>query len=266
MSTIHPQAYFGDKIIPIEDAHLSVASSAVLYGLSVYTVFPVISTKKGIATLYLKDHYARLINSSKIIFLGRVTKIKCIDLLIDAIHIYSKSTNSVCDTDNDGIIDSEDDCPTVAGLAALKGCPDTDGDGITDKDDACPNEKGTKANNGCPDTDGDGVVDKDDACKTVAGPKENKGCPWPDTDGDGVADKDDECDDDYGPRRNDGCPEDIEYDYSESYRTECPYCNSVSYQETTDQYWKCGSCSSRFYNCFKWRDIQLQRIEEINRN
>ncbi len=67
MSTIHPQAYFGNKIVPIEDAHLSVASSAVLYGLSVYTVFPVISTKKGIAALYLKDHYTRLINSSKII-------------------------------------------------------------------------------------------------------------------------------------------------------------------------------------------------------
>ncbi len=67
MSNIHPQAYFGNKIIPIEDAHLSVASSAVLYGLSVYTVFPVISTKKGIASLYLKDHYTRLINSSKII-------------------------------------------------------------------------------------------------------------------------------------------------------------------------------------------------------
>ncbi len=67
MSTIHPKAYFGNKIVPIEDAHLSVASSAILYGLSVYTVFPVISTEKGIAVLYLKDHYTRLINSSKII-------------------------------------------------------------------------------------------------------------------------------------------------------------------------------------------------------
>ncbi len=67
MSTIHPQAYFGNKIVPIEDAHLSVASSAVLYGLSVYTVFPIISTEKGTAALYLKDHYTRLINSSRII-------------------------------------------------------------------------------------------------------------------------------------------------------------------------------------------------------
>ncbi|MBC7767003.1 branched-chain amino acid aminotransferase, partial [Arenimonas sp.] len=42
MTKIHPQAYFNNKIIPIESANLSIASSAVLYGLSVYTVFPII--------------------------------------------------------------------------------------------------------------------------------------------------------------------------------------------------------------------------------
>ena len=110
------------------------------------------------------------------------------------------------DTDGDGIVDSKDDCPTVFGLAALNGCPDADGDGIADKDDACPNEKGTKANKGCPDTDGDGVVDKDDACPTVAGPADNKGCPWPDTDGDGVTDNVDKCPTVAGPASNNGCP------------------------------------------------------------
>ncbi|MHB1316337.1 MAG: aminotransferase class IV [Minisyncoccota bacterium] len=67
MSKIYKKAYFGNKIVPIEDAHLSVASSAVLYGLSVYTVFPVVVTKKGQAVFRLKDHYDRLINSAKII-------------------------------------------------------------------------------------------------------------------------------------------------------------------------------------------------------
>ncbi|MES2622966.1 MAG: aminotransferase class IV [Patescibacteria group bacterium] len=67
MAYIHPKAYFKDKIIPIEQANLSVASSAVLYGLSVYTVFPILVTEKGLAAFRLQDHFARLVNSAKII-------------------------------------------------------------------------------------------------------------------------------------------------------------------------------------------------------
>ena len=36
----------------------------------------------------------------------------------------------------DLIIDGEDACPSVAGLATLNGCPDADADGIADKDDS----------------------------------------------------------------------------------------------------------------------------------
>jgi len=54
------------------------------------------------------------------------------------------------DTDGDGVIDSEDDCPNEAGPAALNGCPDGDGDGVADKDDLCPNEAGVVALSGCP--------------------------------------------------------------------------------------------------------------------
>jgi outer membrane protein OmpA-like peptidoglycan-associated protein len=81
------------------------------------------------------------------------------------------------DTDNDGIIDTEDKCPTVAGLKEFNGCPDTDVDGIQDSEDNCPTEKGTKAMKGCPDTDGDGVADKDDKCIDKPGPVDNAGCP-----------------------------------------------------------------------------------------
>ena len=91
------------------------------------------------------------------------------------------------DTDNDGVIDKEDSCPTVAGVEAFKGCPDTDLDGIQDSEDACPTEAGTPEMNGCPDRDGDGVADGSDACPDDAGIKILGGCP--DTDGDGVADK-----------------------------------------------------------------------------
>jgi branched-chain amino acid aminotransferase len=67
MADIYSKAFFGDRIVPFVKAQLSVGSSAVLYGLSVYTVFPIVKTKKGIAAFRLADHYARLVNSAKII-------------------------------------------------------------------------------------------------------------------------------------------------------------------------------------------------------
>lgn len=67
MTKIYPNAYFDNKIIPIEEANLSVASSAVLYGLSVYTVFPIVAIENKISAFRLRDHYTRLINSAKII-------------------------------------------------------------------------------------------------------------------------------------------------------------------------------------------------------
>jgi len=61
------KAFFGDKIVPFKEANISIASSAVLYGLSVYTVFPIVKTKQGIMAFRLKDHFNRLLESSKII-------------------------------------------------------------------------------------------------------------------------------------------------------------------------------------------------------
>lgn len=61
------KVYFGDGLIPFNDANLSIASSAVLYGLSVYTVFAVNKTSRGLAAFRLKDHFNRLLESSKII-------------------------------------------------------------------------------------------------------------------------------------------------------------------------------------------------------
>ncbi|MEO7979185.1 DUF5723 family protein [Flavobacterium sp.] len=124
------------------------------------------------------------------------------------IPIYQKKAK---DQDGDGVLDKDDECPTVAGPVENKGCPwgDKDNDGILDKDDECPNIAGPAANNGCPwkDKDNDGVLDKDDKCPDVAGPKENAGCPWPDTDGDGVLDKEDRCPNVKGTLANKGCPE-----------------------------------------------------------
>jgi branched-chain amino acid aminotransferase len=65
---MYKKVFFGDKIIPANEANLSVASSAVLYGLSVYTVFPIsIGTEDQRYAFRLRQHFDRLINSAKII-------------------------------------------------------------------------------------------------------------------------------------------------------------------------------------------------------
>jgi outer membrane protein OmpA-like peptidoglycan-associated protein len=95
------------------------------------------------------------------------------------------------DGDGDGVVDADDQCPTVVGdarpEAVRRGCPpDRDRDGIYDVDDRCPDVAGfasdEPAKNGCPiDSDGDGIVDTKDACPSERGkatddPKTN-GCP-----------------------------------------------------------------------------------------
>lgn len=72
MAKLYEQAWWGDKVVPLEEANLSVASSAVLYGLSVYTVFPVVSTDRGLAVFRLLDHFKRLTDSAKIIGIDTV--------------------------------------------------------------------------------------------------------------------------------------------------------------------------------------------------
>ena len=62
------QVFFRDKLVPFGDANVSIASSPVLYGLSVYTVFSVNwnADEKAHYVFRLKDHYARLVHSAKI--------------------------------------------------------------------------------------------------------------------------------------------------------------------------------------------------------
>lgn len=112
------------------------------------------------------------------------------------------------DRDGDGVVDADDKCPDVAGLASLMGCPDKDGDGITDADDKCPDVAGLAKYNGCPipDTDGDGINDEQDKCVTEKGVARYQGCPIPDTDKDGVNDEEDKCPNEAGPSSNFGCP------------------------------------------------------------
>lgn len=67
MATPHDKVFFGDRIVDAQNATLGVATSAVLYGLSVYTVFPVQVSGSSKTAFRLRDHYQRLIESCKII-------------------------------------------------------------------------------------------------------------------------------------------------------------------------------------------------------
>ena len=115
--------------------------------------------------------------------------------------------NGCPDTDNDGVADAEDKCPTVAGTKELNGCPDTDGDGIADPEDQCPTKPGNKSAQGCPDADKDGIQDEKDQCPYKPGPESNSGCPQTDSDNDGVFDNLDNCPNEAGSAENSGCPE-----------------------------------------------------------
>lgn len=85
----------------------------------------------------------------------------------------------LADTDNDGVPDTDDECPTLPGKRSAKGCPDTDGDGFRDNVDRCPEEAGLARYQGCPipDRDNDGFDDEVDECPDEAF-EDNKGCPY----------------------------------------------------------------------------------------
>jgi OOP family OmpA-OmpF porin len=129
--------------------------------------------------------------------------------------------NGCPDRDSDGIADNIDNCPDQAGSTAFRGCPDTDADGIADPDDACPDQAGTAALKGCPDLDLDGITDKEDRCPDQAGTAAFRGCP--DTDSDGLADPDDKCPREAGTAANNGCPfVDTDGDGIENKADRCP--------------------------------------------
>ena len=98
------------------------------------------------------------------------------------------------DSDNDGIVDNQDNCPTNANpdQADLDNdnigdaCdPDIDGDGVVNTDDIFPedasetadNDNDGSGDNADTDDDNDGILDVNDRCPLVAGIQAENGCP-----------------------------------------------------------------------------------------
>ena len=108
-----------------------------------------------------------------------------------SIPVVVDNVSDDLDTDEDGVIDDDDNCPSVFN----PGQEDTDGDEIGDACDTIPPV----------DTDGDGVVDSEDNCPTVVNTDQT------DTDGDGLGDacdtiNDTDPDGDGVDNETDNCP------------------------------------------------------------
>ncbi len=141
------------------------------------------------------------------------------------------------DKDNDGIADSEDECPDEPGGKDSNGCPDDeslvsdnveaddDKDGIPNSRDKCPTIAGLEVFNGCPlgDQDHDGIRDDIDKCPNLAGVASNNGCPIDDQDRDGIVDAYDKCPEVPGSILAEGCPsEDRDNDGVVDALDDCP--------------------------------------------
>ena len=147
------------------------------------------------------------------------------------------------DSDGDGVLDRDDQCPTQKedrdGFEDEDGCidPDNDRDGVPDELDRCRDKAedhdGYKDDDGCPDLDddGDGIPDAEDQCRNKPedkdGFEDEDGCPDPDNDGDGILDKNDKCpnaaEDFDGYNDEDGCPDpDNDMDGIPDKQDKCP--------------------------------------------
>ena len=133
------------------------------------------------------------------------------------------------DPDKDGILGTDDKCPTDPedkdSFEDEDGCPDPDNDkdGVADAQDKCPLEPEDKDSfqddDGCPDpdNDNDGLADAQDKCPLEPEDKDSfqddDGCPDQDNDSDGVLDAQDKCPDQpetkNGFQDEDGCPDEI---------------------------------------------------------
>jgi OOP family OmpA-OmpF porin len=151
------------------------------------------------------------------------------ELLVGLYGTYprKKAPSTPKDSDSDGILDPDDQCPEEAedkdGFQDEDGCPDADndGDGVADANDKCASEAedkdGFQDEDGCPDddNDGDGIVDTTDQCANEAedkdGFQDEDGCPDLDNDSDNLADANDKCPDEAedadGHQDEDGCPD-----------------------------------------------------------
>ena len=123
-----------------------------------------------------------------------------------SVLFFQRQATMVSDLDDDGVVDADDNCASMANGDQV----DTDGDGVGDVCDNCPTtadadqtdtDTDTDGNACDPDDDGDSVADGSDNCSIVANTNQI------DTDGDGQGDPcDGDVDGDSAVDGADNCP------------------------------------------------------------
>jgi len=88
-------AFMRDRFVPFVDAHVSIASSPVLYGLSIYTVFSLSwnEKEKKLYAFRLKDHFRRLVSSARIMDFNSFAETWDYDRFEKMVHDLVKKNN-----------------------------------------------------------------------------------------------------------------------------------------------------------------------------
>lgn len=97
MANLGKYTLMNGEIIETSEAKVSVASSAVLYGLSVYSVFYGKYTPNGMLSFRIPEHLRRLKDSAKMIGLSKVDEELEKDLDIEMIKELIKVNKPTCD-------------------------------------------------------------------------------------------------------------------------------------------------------------------------
>lgn len=93
MAKIYEKIYYKNSIIDQADAKIHIASSAVLYGLSVYTVFPVNKIGENFFVFRIEDHWKRLRNSAKLIGIDLPRECESLEKFLELVKTLVKENN-----------------------------------------------------------------------------------------------------------------------------------------------------------------------------
>ncbi len=83
MAKIYNKIYYKNGIVDESQARIHIASSAVLYGLSVYTVFPINKIDGEFYVFRIEEHLKRLRNSAKLIGIGCPTECESLEKFLE---------------------------------------------------------------------------------------------------------------------------------------------------------------------------------------
>ena len=191
---------FDEKVFTSNNGTGDVSTSNFRFALSSGTAVLNSTSPIGISTELTEDGYSVRLEANLAGYATRnqILIVTLLSVLYDANGNRIPSSDMIqyiflcVDSDQDGIPDTEDDCPNTPSGETVdeNGCSlsqiDTDGDGVSDADDLCPDtQQGRTVNDeGCSlyqiDTDGDGINDAEDNCVETANADQA------DNDGDGT--------------------------------------------------------------------------------